>query len=139
MEPTEAALALDQADCLTTMTRRTGRWYFRYLVLFAVASFLLATLMGVLGGRIGAAVLTPLFVGFVVFLTVWSQKHTTMIRGFHRLHLSVIGAWTGLWAVTVIVGMTWFPEKVIWWVSGGIAMAVPCLLGALAVHRRTQP
>lgn len=59
------------------------------------------------------------------------------MAGFGRLHGAVIGTWAVLWVITVIIGSTRYQGQPGWWVVGGVAMAVPCLLGAVVAHHRT--
>jgi uncharacterized membrane protein YjjP (DUF1212 family) len=137
MENLEATDALARAERLTWEARRAGRWYGIYLVAFAAASALLGGLFGVVGNLWGTAVLTPLFVVFVGALTVWAQRKRTALQGVAALHGVVIGSWAVLWAVTVIAGSLYYQGRPAWWVAGGLAMAVPGVVGAVLVFRRT--
>ena len=137
MEHTEATEALAQAQRLNRETRSAGRWYVRYLLVYATASFAMASLFGVLGNRWGVWLLTPLWVVVIVVLSTWSARARTALVGFGRLHAAVIGAWAVLWGVTVIVGSSRYQGQPAWWVPCGVAMAVPCLVGAWVAHRRT--
>lgn len=136
-ERRRSAEDLERAARLEREARRAARWYARYLFAFALASFVMAALFGVVGGFWGAAVLTPLWVVFLSALTVWSTKQQTALRGTSWLHTLTIIGWTVAWGVTVTVGTTFFPHVMWWWVLGGLAMATPPLLAAHRVSRRT--
>jgi hypothetical protein len=138
MEHIEATQALEQAQRLGGRARQAGRWYAIYLVAFAIASVIFAGLFGVVGNRWGSILLTPLWGVFLAVLTVWSQRKKTSLVGMGRLHVTVIACWAVLWGVTVIVGSFAFQGQPLWWIAGGVAMAVPCLVGARTAFRRTS-
>ena len=126
-----AAQTLERAAHLQQQGRRAARWYVRYLVAFAVASFVMAALFGVVGSFWGAAVITPLWVVFVCSLSVWAAHRRTFLKNFGRRHTAMILVWSAAWALTVIVGTRSFPGQVWWWALGGIAMAAAPLVLAL--------
>lgn len=138
MENLEAAQTLQHAERLQGQARRAGAWYSAYLTVFAVASVIFAALFGFLGNRVGAFVATPLWLVFIAVLTAWSQRKKTALAGMGRIQGFVIGTWALLWGVTVIVGSFYFQQRPAWWVGGGLAMAVPCVVGAVLTRRRTS-
>jgi hypothetical protein len=60
------------------------------------------------------------------------------MAGLGRIHGFVIGAWAVLWSITVGVGTSLLLGQWPWWLAGGIAMAIPPLIGAWIVVRRTR-
>lgn len=134
----DSGATLRRAEQLDRDARRAARWYVRYLFAFALASFVLASLFGVVGGRWGAAVLTPIWVVFIVALSVWSTRQRASVRGMTRLHLTMMLGWTVAWLATVIVGSHYFLDTLWWWVLGGLVMATPPLLIARQVDHRTR-
>lgn len=134
----DSAATLDRAQQLAREARRSARWYVRYLIAFAAASLVMSTLYGVLGGVWGVAILTPLWVVFLTVLTVYSTRQRTVVRGMTRVHTTMIVAWAIGWGITVIVGSTVFPDRVWWWVLGGLITATPPLLAARRIHERTR-
>lgn len=128
---------LRRARALDASARRSARWYARYLFAFALASFVMAALFGVVGSFWGSAVLTPLWLVFLTGLTVYSTRQPTVVRGMGRLHGLTIAGWAVAWGVTVTVGTRYYPEQLWWWVLGGLAMATPPLLAARVVEART--
>lgn len=128
---------LRRARELSARARRSARWYTRYLFAFGLASFVMATLFGVVGGVWGSALLTPLWLVFLTGLTVYSTRQPTVVRGMARLHGTMIAGWALAWGVTVTVGLHYYPDQIWWWVLGGLAMATPPLLAAHAVEKRT--
>lgn len=137
MDPTEAATALTQASQASTRARTAGRWYARYLVLYAVACFVLAVAIGASGGFPGVVVVSLLFAAAVVALSHWARSHPAVMRGMTGLHLTVVFSSMAVWAVTVFLGTAFFTGQLGWWLGGGLAMAAPALTGAAIAFRRT--
>lgn len=137
MDNTEATAALQHVDQIGDRARRTGIWYARYLVIFAAASAAVAISFGLIGPRLGAIVITPLWVVVVVGLSVWAGRQKSQPRGMKNVHLAVIGAWTVAWLVTL--GFSFVVDQAMWWwIVGGIAMAIPPLVGRAAILRRMK-
>lgn len=134
----EAATALRQAAELSAATRRAGRWYATYLTIYAVATFIMCIAFGLMGGKWGAVVLTPIWMLLVAGLSVWSARQRSAVAGMGRIHLSVIGSWGVAWCVTVFVGAFLFPHTLAWWVLGGVLTMIPPAIGAVVVARRTR-
>jgi ABC-type branched-subunit amino acid transport system permease subunit len=55
-----------------------------------------------------------------------------------RIHAWVIGSWTVAWGVTVFVVSFVFPDTLAWWILGGVLTAIPPVIGAVVVARRTR-
>ena len=138
MSQIDAATALRQAAELSAATRRAGRWYSTYLAVFAVATFAMCIAFGLVGGRWAAIVLTPIWVLLVTVLSIWAARQRTAVVGMGRIHLWVIGGWGVAWGVTVFVGCFLFPHTLAWWVLGGVLTAIPPVIGAVVVARRTS-
>lgn len=137
MDNIEAITALKQADQLGARARRTGTWYARYLAIFAAASLVMAISFGLLGPRLGAIVITPLWVIFVIGLSVWATRQKSQPRGMVAIHLSVIGVWTLVWGVTLVLSFT-MNQAMWWWIIGAVVMAIPPLVGRAAILRRIK-
>jgi hypothetical protein len=135
MEEIDAAEAIQNADRLTARARQGGRWYARYLLLYAVASLILAVSFAVIGPRWGAFVLTPIWVCFVVAISIYASRQQTSLRGTTRTHTLMIAAWAVLWLCTLL-GSFAFHQAFWWWLLGGVAMAVPPLITRRAVLRQ---
>lgn len=138
METFEAAQALEHADQLSSRARRAGRWYSLFLLVFGAASVLFASSFSFITSEWGVMTLTGLFLLATTALLVWAMRQRTALAGMGRLHAFVMVVWGLLWGVTVIVGSSVFPGRPLWWVSGGVAMALPCLVGAWIAYRRTS-
>ncbi len=138
MSEIDAATALRRAAELSAATRRAGRWYATYLTIFALATFAMCIGFGLIGGRWGAIVLTPIWVLLVVALSIWAAHQRSAVTGMGRIHASVIGSWTVAWGVTVFVGGFVFPHTMAWWILGGVLTAIPPVIGVVAVARRTR-
>lgn len=137
MENLEATRALENADRLSSKARLAGRWYARFLVLFGLASALFAASFSLASGQRASLTLTAVFLGVTFILLVWAQRQQTTLAGMGRIHAAVMTSWGVLWGVTVIVGTRLFAHEPAWWISGGVAMAAPCLVGAYVARRRT--
>jgi hypothetical protein len=98
----------------------------------------LALLLGTFGGFLGAVIVTPVWAAFIAGLTAWSATHRATFRGMPHPHGAVIFSSMALWGVTLIVGLRYFTDELGWWLGGGVAMALPGLLGAVVVFRRTR-
>ena len=137
MDTSSELSALQEAARLRARVRRSGRWYVHYLVIYAGISLVMSTLFGVLGSRLAVALLTPLWVAFVALMSGWAGKQRAAMRGFTRLHLTVMLGWTAAWLVTVLVGTHYYPHTLWWWAFGGLLTAIAPLLGARSAYRRT--
>jgi hypothetical protein len=138
MSDIDAVTALRRAAELSAATRRAARWYATYLTIFAVAIFAMCIGFGLVGGRWGALVLTPIWVLLVVALSLWSARQRSVVAGMGRIHAWVIGGWAVAWGVTVFVGGFVFPDTLAWWVLGGVLTAIPPVAGAVVTARRTR-
>jgi hypothetical protein len=135
MEPTSAAEALDDAARLASLARQSGKWYARYLLLFALAAFLMSVAFGLVGPRTGALAITPLWVLFCVLINVYAARQRSSLRGTGRIHGAMIAAWAAAWLITVL-GSFSFHQALWWWVLGGVATAIPPLVARHFVLRR---
>jgi hypothetical protein len=138
VDSTEAASALEHAEQLSSKARRAARWYVVFLILFGLASAAMAASFSLVGSARGSLTVTLTFLAVTFVLLGWGQRQSTTLVGMGRIHLAVMLSWGGLWAVTVLVGSFVFPGEPGWWVSGGIAMAAPCLVGSYVTQRRTR-
>ena len=133
---TASAADLRRAADLSGRAQRATRWYARYLLVFAAGSFALSVLTGTLPSRPGVLITTLLWVGLVVALSVYAARQRVAIRNFGRLHGAVMAGWTLAWCATVVLGGQFFAGRTWWWVLGGLAVALPPLVGALVTRRR---
>lgn len=135
METPEATEALQNALQLSAKARRSGRWYARYLGLFAAASFAIAIAFALVGPLWGAWLVTPLWVVFVVAISVYASRQRSSLLGTTRIHLLMILGWTSAWLITLL-GSFLVDQAMWWWVLGGLAMAAPALVARSVVLRR---
>lgn len=135
MEPTNADLALSQADQLAARVRHSAQWLARYYVAFGIASALIALGFGVLRGLVWTILLTVLWAGVITAISVYANRQRTMVRGGARLHLTVMLIWTAVWVATVAIGST-FDLPWFWWLGGGVLLLATCLVGARVVWNR---
>lgn len=134
MEPSNADLALHQADQLAARAERSARWLARYYIAFGIASLLIAVGFGLLHGLVWTVVLTALWGGVITAISIYAGRQR-MVRGGGRLHLTVMLVWTLVWVLTVLIG-TGFELAWPWWLGGGIALLITCLVGAGVVRNR---
>lgn len=119
--------------------RSSGSWYVKYLLACGVASLALAVAFGfVQRPMLAVAISMPLWVAFVVGLSVWAARQPAA-SGVARVHLAVIVVWMAAWALTVGMGTTVFRGVLPWWVGGGLVMAATAFAGAWITHRRSRP
>jgi len=129
---------LRRAAELSGRGRRATRWYANYLLVFALGSFALSVLTGTLPTGPGVLVTTLLWMGLIVALSVYAARQRAAIRNFGRLHGAVMAGWTLAWCATVVLGQQFFAGRLWWWVLGGIAVALPPLVGARVTRRRAD-
>lgn len=130
--------ALDQAHRLAQNAKRSSRWYATYLVIYAVATFVVSLIIGATASPLGVALGMGLWAVVLVALTIYAHRAKTAVKQFGLLHGLVIASWTILWIITVVVGSMFFGGILGWWIAGGIACAVPPLVGAAIVLKRTR-
>jgi hypothetical protein len=134
----DAAAQLARADRLGAEARRGGRWYVRYLLVFGIASFAIAAVCAFADGLTAAVVVTPLWIVFVIGISVWAATRNVGLRGFGSLHGMVMVAWTLAWTATVLVGGNWMSHVWQWWLGGGVVMAAIAFVGAGVAHSRSR-
>lgn len=135
---TDATQSLAQANALTAKVRQSARWYGRYLLAYAVGAFALCLLFGLVPVKIAMVVGMPLWVMFIAALSVYAARSRTAMRGLGNIHAGVIGGWTVLWGTTITFGILRFQDWLPWWILGGIACALPGVIGAVVVYRRLR-
>jgi hypothetical protein len=135
MEPSSATEALNDAARLASLARQSGKWYARYLLAYALASFAMAVAFALVGPRIGALAITPLWVLFCALISVYAARQRTTLRGAGRINGAMIAAWAVAWGITVF-GSFSVHQALWWWVLGGVAMAIPPLVARQIVLRR---
>lgn len=140
MEPTNARDELAKAEQLASTSSNTAaRWYVRYLVIYGVASFVLAASFAVIpDSRLATLVTMPFWLVIVVGLSVWAARQRTAVRGFGWLHGTVIGVWAAVWAATIGLGTTVFVGVWQWFVACGVVLAGIAFTGAYVTHRRSR-
>lgn len=135
---TDAAESLARADVLTTKARRSTRWYGRYLLVYAAGAFALSLAFGLIPVKTAVIIVMPVWVVFLSATTAYAQRHKTAIKGLGTVQAWVIGSWAILWGLVISLGVSRFQDWLPWWILGGIALALPGLIGALIVFRRTR-
>lgn len=135
---TDAAESLARADALTSNARQSTRWYGRYLLAYAAGAFLLSLAFGLIPVKTAMIVVMPLWILFISAISVYAQRHKTALKGLGALQAWVIGSWAVLWGFTISFGVSYFQDWLPWWVLGGIVLALPGLIGALVVFRRSR-
>ncbi|MEU5849054.1 hypothetical protein [Saccharopolyspora shandongensis] len=134
----DAAAQLARAERLGAEARRGGRWYVRYMLVFGVGSFAMAAVFAFVDGKTATFVTMPLWIAFIVAISVWSATRKVGMRGFGALHGAVMLGWTLAWITTVVVGSNWMPDVWQWWIGGGVVMAAFAFAGAGVAHRRSR-
>lgn len=138
MTETSAQSSLHDADRLARKAKRSSRWYALYLVIYAAGTFLASVLIGAIPGPTGLTIAMVMWVALIGGLTIYSSRQKATIKRFGLLHGLVIATWAGLWVITVVFGGMSFGSHLGWWIGGGIACALPPLVGAAIVLARTR-
>lgn len=135
MSDIDASESLREAERLSSRMRRSTLWYARYLLLFAVGSLGMAIGYAALGPKLGSWILTPIWLLFVLGISLYANRQRTQLRGLNRLNSLMIAAWAVAWTVTVF-GSFQFDQAVWWWLLGGAVMAVPPMVVRRMVLKR---
>jgi hypothetical protein len=137
MDKTEALAQLAHAQRLTATSRAAAGWYARYLVVLGIASFALAASFAVVDPRTVALVITPIWLLFVLGLTIGVVlRRKTAVRGYATIHSLVMTAWSVAWVLTV--SLTTSSGGWGWPILGGGVMASAAFAGAYVAHRRSR-
>lgn len=139
MDATTAGAALREADELGTRTRRAGRWYARYMLVFGGGFGLMTLLLG-LGPDAGpralwwALGLTGVWAVFVAVMVAWAFRRP--VQGELKGSTYVPG-WVGtslLYALALGVGLNL--DLTAWaWVVAALVVPLPLALSAVRLHR----
>lgn len=137
MREHEAHGALEQAQALERRVRRQGVWLAGYCTLYSAASFVMVLVLGLLPQTPTAVVMIAFFV-LIGALIVWGVTRPVTPRHFAWLHTAMIVGWGVCYLVALLVGGEYFPENPAWWVPAAAATALPGLIVALLVLRRSR-
>ncbi len=137
MDIENAEQNLRDAERISARARQAGQWYCRFLIAYAIASFLLAIGFALVGPRWGALLITPLWMIFVVAISVYAARQRAAIRGLTRIHTLMILGWSIAWVLTLSLS---FPlhQAWWWWLLGGLLMATPPVIAFRHVRRQVE-
>lgn len=139
MDSNQAAELLRQAEDNTTQGRRAGMWFARYLAIFGVVSIPFSLLVAWSLGR--PALFIPVMIGWAVLVAaaaIWSARQRGALKVTKRISAIAFAAWGIAWGITVIVGATNFRDSLLWWLGGGIVMAVIMFAAAAYTVRQAR-
>ncbi len=134
----EALDALVTAGDITERVRHGGRWYACWALTYAGMSVVLTLGVGFLATTWALA---PFMFGwFVIFvaLLAYALRRPVTPAGFGWVHGLAMGGWGLVFAVTMSVGMVYFPAQPAWWVPGALATTVPLAVAAWLVAAKSQ-
>ena len=136
MDSNQAEALLRQAEDTTTQARQAGKWFARYLAIFGIASIPLSLLVAWSHGRPSVAI--PIMLGWVVLVAVaaiWSARQRGALMATKKISAVAFVAWGIAWGITVSLGASFFADSLLWWLAGGVVMAV-IMFGAAAYATR---
>jgi hypothetical protein len=124
-----------QATDEATQIRLGLRGYGVYLIAYALGSVAIALGFAALGPKYGAALLTPLWVIFIVLISLYAARQ--QLPGLLRLHAVMLVTWAVIW-MTALLGSIPMQQARWWWIAAGVAMALPPLTTRLVFLRRLR-
>ncbi|MDA8320656.1 MAG: hypothetical protein M0030_12730 [Actinomycetota bacterium] len=132
----QAAGALDRAERIRSAVESRSRWLIRYQAGFGAGSLVMVAMLAV-PWPAGLVASVALWVMVVAALGVYAAVQPVVYRGMVREHLIMLGAWTLLYLVVLIVGVTTFRGDGSWWLAGALVVSLPGFGSAIRTARRT--
>ncbi|GGT42370.1 hypothetical protein [Streptomyces purpureus] len=132
----DATEALGRSLRLEKAARRGSDWYLRYLAVFAAAQLVLvpAVLLGhdtwVMPAALG------LYVVAVAGLSVYATRQRSVRRRFGVRHTVTVAVWGLLYAATLALGFTAFPDSAGFTAVAAVVCSVPLAVGAWLERRQ---
>ncbi len=139
MDSNQAAALLRQAETTTHQARRAGKWFAIYLAIFGIASIPLSLLVAWSHGRPSVAI--PIMLGWVVLVAaaaIWSARQRGALKATKKISAFAFVAWGIAWAITVSLGASLFADSLLWWLAGGVVMALIMFSAAAYTARRAR-
>lgn len=115
--------------------RLSLRGYGFYLIAYAIGSVAIALGFSGLGPTWGSALLTPIWVIFIVMISLYVARQ--QVPGLLRLHGLMLAGWAVLWMVALL-GSIPLHQARWWWIAAGVAMAIPPLVTRQVFLRRLE-
>ncbi|MFE9468659.1 hypothetical protein ACFYNW_34470 [Streptomyces virginiae] len=126
----DAVAALKGIARVEATARGRSRWYVGYLWVFAGWQLVLVPAVLLWRGPTGTVVGTLANVLVVVGLSLFATRQPVVPHGYGRLHLTVIGAWTGVYLSILALGLTLFVGSVAFAAVAALACALPAAAAA---------
>ncbi|MBZ9598888.1 hypothetical protein K7B06_27920 [Streptomyces erythrochromogenes] len=98
--------------------------------MFAVWQLVLVPAVLLWRGPTGTLVGTLANALVVMGLSLFATRQPVVPHGYGRLHLKVIGAWTGAYLSTLALGLTLFADSVVFAAVAALACALPAVAAA---------
>ncbi len=131
----EAHEALDRAGQLDMSVRRRSRWYGYWLLIFG-AGMLGAMVTFGFGGLLSVVAAATMIGVLVAGLTTYQARQRVTPHGYGRRHGTIMASWGVLYAVALIIGLTWFQGELAWWLPVAVIVPLPFFVGAAVELRR---
>ncbi|MDT0329324.1 hypothetical protein [Nocardiopsis lambiniae] len=138
MRQHEALDALEQAGTLGARMRGQGGWYGIFGAGYAAMSCGLILAIGFAPSLSFMMWATAVCLLLIAVLITYALTRPVQPRSMGRLHLGMMGAWTVVYSVTVVVGSTWLPDVAAWWITGAVLSAVPPLVAGYVALRQSR-
>ncbi|MEU4356248.1 hypothetical protein [Streptomyces virginiae] len=129
-EQIDAVAALKGIARVEATARGRSRWYVGYLWMFAGWQLVLVPAVLLWRGPTGTVVGTLANALVVVGLSLFATRQPVVPHGYGRLHLTVIGAWTGAYLSILALGLTLFVGSVAFAAMAALACALPAAAAA---------
>ncbi|MFL1379347.1 MULTISPECIES: hypothetical protein [unclassified Nocardiopsis] len=138
MRQDEALDALEQAETLKARMRGQGGWYAVFGAGYAAMSCALILALGLLPSPEALPWTMGAFAVVMALLLTYALTRPAQPRNLGVLHLGMMGAWTVVYLVTLLVGVNVFPGVTAWWVSGALLSCLPPLVVAYVALRQSR-
>ncbi|MGQ4271507.1 hypothetical protein [Nocardiopsis changdeensis] len=138
MRQDEALDALEQAETLKARMGGQGRWYAVFGAGYAAMSCALILALGLLPSPQALPWTMGAFAVVLALLLTYALTRPAQPRNLGVLHLGMMGAWTVIYLVTLVVGINLFPGVTAWWVSGALLSCLPPLTVAYMALRQSR-
>ena len=134
LSPARAAVALAGIEQSTAAVRASGRWVFKILIGYAVATVFFVPATGLARGA-WSVVVAAAWAAFLLALLMSVRRYQILRRGFRRLYLTTMAVWTTLWITAAVVGAVAFPGRPGYWLPAGLIVAAPLLVAVRRARR----
>lgn len=129
MDQREANEALTRADSLGQQMRHRARWMAGSITAMGLLTIGMVLLIGLYGDNTTLRNLAYLTVlAALIGMNWYAHSRPVLLRRHLAVHYALTGVGVALFTCTVTVGLTVFPESLLWWIGGALLSGLPFFL-----------